>query len=66
MEKYEKEVRPLLMEQKGTKNNMAVARLEKIVVSMGVGSTIQDKSLWPARPARVCRISRFARVWTPD
>jgi large subunit ribosomal protein L5 len=43
MEKYEKEVRPLLMEQKGTKNNMAVARLEKIVVSMGVGSTIQEK-----------------------
>lgn len=43
LEKYKNEVRPSLMEQKGTKNPMAVARLDKIVVSMGVGSAIQEK-----------------------
>jgi large subunit ribosomal protein L5 len=43
MEKYESQVRPLLYEKAGTRNPMAVARLEKIVVSMGVGSALQDK-----------------------
>lgn len=43
LEKYKTEVRPSLMKQMGTRNPMAVPRLQKIVVSMGVGSATQDK-----------------------
>jgi len=43
LDKYQTEVRPKLMEHKGTKNPMAVARLDKIVISMGVGGAILDK-----------------------
>ncbi len=45
LEKYRKEVLPALMEHAGTGNRMAVARLDKIVVSMGVGKAVQDKKL---------------------
>jgi large subunit ribosomal protein L5 len=45
LEKYRNEVLPVLMEQAGTGNRMAVARLDKIVVSMGVGKAVQDKKL---------------------
>ena len=40
MEKYRAEVLPALCEKAGTKNPMAVPRLEKIVVSMGLGVAI--------------------------
>jgi len=42
-DKYKTEVLPSLMEQAETKNPMAVPRLDKIVVSMGVGAALQDK-----------------------
>jgi len=42
-ERYEKEIRPALSEQTGIKNAMALPRLTKIVVNMGVGSAVQDK-----------------------
>ena len=42
-EKYEKEILPALQEALGTSNRLAVPRLERIVVNMGVGSAIQDK-----------------------
>jgi large subunit ribosomal protein L5 len=45
LEKYRNEVRPQLMEQAGTKNRMAVPRLDKIVVSMGVGKAALDKKV---------------------
>jgi large subunit ribosomal protein L5 len=40
---YEKEILPQLAEKLGRKNRMSLPRLEKIVVSMGVGSAIADK-----------------------
>ena len=40
---YEKEVRPALVGEFGYKNSMAVPRLEKIVINMGVGEASQDK-----------------------
>ncbi len=43
MEKYRAEVLPALFEKAGTRNPMAVPRLEKIVVSMGLGVAIQEK-----------------------
>ncbi len=43
LEKYKKEVQPALMKQAGTNNPMAVPRLSKIVISMGVGKAVEDK-----------------------
>ena len=42
-EQYFKTVAPALMERMGRSNLHAVPRLEKIVVSMGVGTAIQDR-----------------------
>ena len=42
-EKYEKEILPGLEESLGRKNRLALPRLEKIVVNMGVGTAIQEK-----------------------
>ena len=42
-EQYEKEILPGLQEKLGRKNRMSLPRLDKIVVSMGVGSAISDK-----------------------
>lgn len=42
-DRYENEILPQLTEKLGRKNRLALPRLEKIVVSMGVGSAISDK-----------------------
>lgn len=42
-EKYQQEVVPALEEQLGRKNRLSLPRLQKIVVSMGVGSAVQEK-----------------------
>lgn len=41
-EKYKKEIIPAMQEKFGIKNIMAVPRLEKIVVNMGVGEALAD------------------------
>ncbi len=43
LDKYRKEVVPALFEELNTKNPMAVPRLRKVVISMGVGAATQDK-----------------------
>ena len=48
-ERFEKEIRPALMKEFELKNPMAVPRLEKVVVNMGVGEATQNaKVLDPA------------------
>jgi len=42
-ERYEKEILPKLAETLGRKNRLSLPKLEKIVVSMGVGSAVTDK-----------------------
>ncbi len=42
LEKYNKEVVPALQQEFSIKNKMAVPRLEKIVINMGVGEAIQN------------------------
>ena len=42
-EKYEKEILPKLVEELGRSNRLALPRLEKIIVNMGVGSATQEK-----------------------
>lgn len=43
LEKYQKEVVPELIKESPHQNRMAVPRLEKIVVSMGIGKAIEEK-----------------------
>ena len=42
-EKYQSEIRSQLAERLGIENPMAIPRLEKIVLNMGVGSAVADK-----------------------
>ena len=42
---YEKEILPRLRERLGQKNRLAVPRLQKIVLNMGVGRATQEKDL---------------------
>jgi len=45
MEKYKNEVLPALQAELGIKNPLAVPKLEKIIVSMGVGRATQNKQM---------------------
>ncbi len=42
-EKYENEILPALRESLGRTNRLALPRIQKVVVNMGVGEAIQDK-----------------------
>ncbi len=42
-EKYKKEVIPLMKEKFGYKNNLAVPRIEKVIVNIGIGSNFRDE-----------------------
>ena len=44
-EKYENEIRSVLAERLGESNPMAVPRVTKIVINMGVGEEVQDKKV---------------------
>jgi large subunit ribosomal protein L5 len=44
-EKYLKELKPALQKELGLKNSMAVPRLEKIVVNMGLGEATQNAKM---------------------
>jgi large subunit ribosomal protein L5 len=44
-ERFRREVLPALQEKLGRSNPMSIPRLEKIVVSMGVGAATQDKKV---------------------
>ena len=42
-EKYQSEVLPALAEKFGRANRLSLPRLQKVVVSMGVGSAVSEK-----------------------
>lgn len=44
-DRYEQEIVPVLMKELGVSNRLAVPRLVKIVVNMGVGRAVQDKKV---------------------
>ena len=44
-QKYHEQVIPELQKELGIKNQMAVPRLKKVVIGMGLGAALQDKSL---------------------
>lgn len=47
-EKYKSEVVPALVKSVGRKNLLSIPRLQKIVVSMGLGKALQEKARLPA------------------
>jgi large subunit ribosomal protein L5 len=44
-EKYQKEIKPALQKELGLENTMAVPRLEKIVLNMGLGESTQNSKM---------------------
>ena len=56
-EKYQKEVVPALQKEFGYKNVMAVPRLEKIVVNMGLGEATANAKLIDTGADEVARIT---------
>ena len=43
LERYERKIRPALVERLGRTNRLAIPRLEKIVINMGVGAAVSEK-----------------------
>lgn len=56
-EKYKREIVPTLQEEFGIRNPMAMPRLSKVVVSMGLGTSLQDKKRLPAALADLATIT---------
>lgn len=56
-DKYRKDVVPALQEELGIKNIMAVPRLEKIIVNVGVGDAIQNIKLLDTAKAELALIT---------
>src|SRR6201993_2726730 len=56
-EKYQKEIRPALHKELGLKNPMAVPRLEKIVLNMGLGEATQNPKMLDPRVADLTAIA---------
>jgi len=57
LDKYRNEVAPALAERFGLKNRMAVPKLEKIVVSMGIGDAHQDQAKLEAARQQMAQIT---------
>jgi large subunit ribosomal protein L5 len=57
LERYQNEIAPRLAERLGRKNRLSLPRLEKIVVNMGVGSAIQDKTRLEQAAAQLAQIT---------
>jgi large subunit ribosomal protein L5 len=56
-EKYQKEVVPALQKEFGYKNVMAVPRIEKVVVNMGLGEATANAKLIDTGADEVARIT---------
>ncbi len=57
LEKYKKEIVPTLKEELSIENKMAMPKLEKIVINMGVGDAIQNIKLLDAAKAELSLIT---------
>jgi large subunit ribosomal protein L5 len=63
-ERYEKELRPALMEQFGYDNIMQVPHLEKIVINMGVGEAVAESKKVEAAASEISAIAGQKAVIT--
>jgi len=57
LEKYRQEIAPQLKSDLKLSNPMTVPRLEKVIVSMGLGASLQDKKRMPAALADLATIT---------
>src|SRR3954470_6999248 len=57
LDQYNTKIAPELIEKFGVKNKMAIPKLEKIVINMGVGRATQDKAILEAAVDSLGRIS---------
>ena len=63
-EKYHKEIKPALQKELGLDNTMAVPRLEKIVINMGLGEATQNNKIIDPLVADLALISGQKPVTT--
>lgn len=56
-EKYQNEIRPALTKELGCENPLELPRLEKIIVSMGVGAATQDKKFMESAGREIAQIT---------
>ncbi|MHC4778546.1 MAG: 50S ribosomal protein L5 [Planctomycetota bacterium] len=64
LEKYKGEILPALMEKFGVENPMAVPKLQKIVVSMGVGRAVENRKILDAVAKDLGRVTGQKAVIT--
>ena len=57
LQRYKTEIHPALAKQLGIKNPMAVPRLSKVVISMGVGQAAKEKKVLESAMADMTRIA---------
>ena len=63
-ERYQKQIKPALQKELGLENSMAVPRLEKIVVNMGLGEATQNSKLLDPLVADLAQITGQKPVTT--
>ena len=63
-EKYQKEIKQALQKELGLENAMAVPRLEKIVINMGLGEATQNSKLLDPLVADLAQIAGQKPVTT--
>jgi len=61
-DRYKKEIMPELQKELGISNPMAVPRLDKIVINVGVGEAIQNAKVLDAAKAELSQITGQAPV----
>jgi large subunit ribosomal protein L5 len=55
--KYERDIKPALKQKLGLQSDMAVPRVEKIVINMGVGKAVQNPKIIDQAVADLAKIS---------
>ncbi|MBU0732383.1 50S ribosomal protein L5 [Patescibacteria group bacterium] len=63
-EKYNKEIKPALKEKFGYKNDLAVPRLEKVTVNIGLGKSLEDANFTETAVNTLTRITGQKPVLT--
>jgi large subunit ribosomal protein L5 len=64
LERYRKEIRPKLRSRLKVENDLALPRIQKITLSMGVGGAVENKKLVDAAAASLTNISGQKAVVT--
>ena len=55
--KYQKEIVPALQRALNTKNRLAIPRLEKVTINVGIGKSLKDPKIGEAGSSTLQRIA---------